>query len=55
MMKRADLPANERLRSEPTDPIPCDVRKGPIRNLLSTNPQGSECPFVSLPPARGSA
>jgi len=26
--KRAQLPANERLRSEPTDPIPCDLGKG---------------------------
>ena len=30
--KRAQLPANQRLRSDPTDPISCDLRKSPVQN-----------------------
>ena len=32
MTKRAQLPVNERLRSDPTDPISCDLRKRPVQN-----------------------
>ena len=32
MTKRAQLPANERLCPDPTDPISCDLRKRPVQH-----------------------